>query len=162
MFNRIVLIGILFLPELALCQPVPGYITALEGAPVATTSPADYPGDWLMAHVDVETTGLVPGYHEMIDIGIIMADLEGREIDRLFLRVMPDHPERAAPGAVAVNGFSPALWAKRGFVSSAEAVDTIRAFHHRTAGDKNVLFTGYNAWFDISFIDHLFRSRDSS
>ena len=37
-----------------------------------------------MAHVDLETTGLVPGYHEMIDVGIVTKDLQGQELDRLF------------------------------------------------------------------------------
>ena len=34
--------------------------------------PSESPQRWLLAHVDVETTGLLPGYHEMIDIGIVM------------------------------------------------------------------------------------------
>ena len=33
--------------------------------------PSESPKRWLLAHVDVETTGLLPGYHEMIDIGIV-------------------------------------------------------------------------------------------
>ena len=32
-----------------------------------------------LAHVDVETTGLDPDYHEMIDAGLIYTDLDGRE-----------------------------------------------------------------------------------
>ena len=94
----------------------------------------------------------------MIDIGIIMTDLQGNEIDRLFLRIMPDHPERTAPGAVAVNGFSVRLWKEWGYVSSSDAVDKMAVFHNRVAKGKDVLFVGYNAWFDISFVDHLFRS----
>ena len=65
-------------------DPVPAFIEALDSVPLATSTPANDPDDWLMAHVDVETTGLVPGYHEMIDVGIVMTDLEGNEIDRLF------------------------------------------------------------------------------
>ncbi len=34
--------------------------------------PSEAPNDWLLAHIDVETTGLLPGYNEMIDIGIVM------------------------------------------------------------------------------------------
>ena len=30
------------------------------------------PDQWLLAHIDVETTGLLPGHHEMIDVGIVM------------------------------------------------------------------------------------------
>ncbi len=136
---------------------VPAFIAAMEGSSVPMNSPAKAPGEWIMAHVDVETTGLVPGYHEMIDIGIVMTDLEGKELDRLFLRIMPDHPERAAPGAVAVNGFSVELWTERGFINTKEAVEQMIAFHKRVADGRSVLFVGYNAWFDISFVDHLFR-----
>ena len=50
------------------------------------------PDDWLLAFVDVETTGLTPGYHEMIDIGIVMTDLAGAELGELFLRIQPEHP----------------------------------------------------------------------
>ena len=136
----------------------PPFIAAMKGSPVPVYSPAKAPEDWILAHVDVETTGLTPGYHEMIDIGIVMTDLEGRELDRLFLRIMPDHPERAAPGAVAVNGFSVELWTERGFISTKETVEQMIAFHKRVADGRNVLFVGYNAWFDISFVDHLFRN----
>ena len=30
------------------------------------------PDQWLLAYIDVETTGLLPGHHEMIDVGIVM------------------------------------------------------------------------------------------
>ena len=33
-------------------------------------SPATDPDGWLLAFLDVETTGLVPGYHKMIDLGL--------------------------------------------------------------------------------------------
>ena len=34
--------------------------------------PNEAPDQWLLAHIDVETTGLLPGHHEMIDVGIVM------------------------------------------------------------------------------------------
>ncbi|MBT3622769.1 MAG: hypothetical protein HN738_17955 [Gammaproteobacteria bacterium] len=156
---RICLLATLLLTVLSIqAKEIPKFVEALGRASVAVSTPAGVPEDWLLAHVDVETTGLVPGFHEMIDFGLIITDLEGRELDRLFLRIMPDHPERAQPGAVRVNGFSVELWQQRGFISTSEAVDEIAAFHRKIAGDRNVLFVGYNAWFDISFVDHLFRS----
>lgn len=118
--------------------------------------------DWLLAFVDVETTGLQPGFHEMIDVGMIITDLDGVPIEKLFLRIMPAHPERTEPGAAAVNGFSVRLWQERGFVSEAAAVRQMLAFTERVSGEKELLMVGYNAWFDISFIDHLFRSQNET
>ena len=49
--------------------PTPGFVQAVDQAPTTTSVPALEPAQWLLAHLDVETTGLVPGYHEMIDAG---------------------------------------------------------------------------------------------
>ena len=45
-------------------------------------------------------------WHEMVDAGLIYTDLDGNELGRLYVRIMPDHPERLSEGARAVNGFS--------------------------------------------------------
>ena len=135
----------------------PNYGAAdLQFSPEITTD------DWLLAFVDVETTGLQPGFHEMIDIGMIVTNLNGQPIDQLFLRIMPSHPERTEPGAAALNGFSVALWQERGFDSEAAAVRKLLDFAEEVSGEKGLLMVGYNAWFDISFIDHLFRSQDET
>ncbi len=138
-------------------EEIPPWVSALDSIQFVESTPASSPDRWLMAHVDVETTGLVPGYHEMIDIGVIVTDLEGNEQDRLFLCIMPDHPQRTQAGAAAVNGFSVERWQSLDCVTTELAVKQIIEFHQRVRGDKQLLFTGFNAWFDIAFIDHLFR-----
>ncbi|HEX2138108.1 MAG TPA: 3'-5' exonuclease [Woeseiaceae bacterium] len=120
-------------------------------------SPDDNPQGWLLAFVDVETTGVTPGYHEMIDIGVIIADLEGREIDRLFLRVMPTHPERTSKEAAAINGFSVERWRTLDALSPEEAVAQLIAFHEAAAGDRRVLMVAHNAQFDAAFVEFLLR-----
>ena len=95
-------------------QDVPPFLGQMEGRPAPAASPAEAPDRWLLSFVDVETTGLLPGYHEMIDIGMILSDLEGREVDRLFVRLQPEHPERTSEGARAVNAFEPKQWAALG------------------------------------------------
>jgi DNA polymerase III alpha subunit (gram-positive type) len=124
--------------------------------------PSMAPDQWLLAHIDVETTGLLPGYHEMIDIGIAMTDLEGNIIDTLFLRIMPNHPERLSPKAFEVNAFNVNRWKKLRALKPNDAVDSIISFHHRSANDKNVLMIANNCHFDLSFIDHLFRSANKT
>ena len=41
-------------------------------APAQTPAPRD--PDWVLAHIDVETTGLIPGHHEIVDIGVVYTD----------------------------------------------------------------------------------------
>jgi len=120
--------------------------------------PSEAPNDWLLAHIDVETTGLLPGYNEMIDIGIVMTNLDGVILDSLFLRIKPQYPERLAQGAFEVNAFDPERWNELGALSIASAVDSIISFHKKIAGDKQVLMVAYNSHFDAAFLDHLFRS----
>lgn len=124
--------------------------------------PSEAPEEWLLAFVDVETTGLIPGYHEMIDIGIVMTDIEGVEKDTLFIRIQPDHPERTEDGARAVNAFDVHRWNQLGALSAAAAVEQIVSFHARVAGGKSVLMVAFNSHFDAAFLDHLFRAAGRS
>lgn len=108
-----------------------------------------------LAHVDVETTGLDPDYHEMIDAGLIYTDLDGRELGRLYVRILPTHPERISEGARAVNGFDLADWTSHGAVSEAEAVRQILDFHRRVSAGRTMIFTAWNAQFDTRFMTAL-------
>lgn len=140
----------------------PAFVAAADTAPVAASSPASEPEAWRLAFVDVETTGLVPGWHEMIDLGVVMTDLDGRPLDSLFIRVQPSHPERTADGARAVNAFDPDRWRELGALAPGPAVDSLRAFHRRVAGDGPVLLAAFNSQFDAAFLDHLFRDQGGS
>lgn len=119
--------------------------------------PHEVPEDWLLAFVDVETTGLQPGHHEMIDIGIVMTDLHGVELGDFFVRIQPEHPGRADPGAKAVNAFDEARWQALGALDPAAAVEAIVDFHQEIAADRRVLMVAFNSQFDSAFLDHLFR-----
>ena len=127
-----------------------------------TQWPHEAPDDWLLAFVDVETTGLVPGHHEMIDIGIVMTDLEGVELGDFFIRIQPDHPERTEEGARSVNAFDDNRWRELGALPADDAIDRIIRFHDGIAGNKNVMMVAFNSHFDAAFLDHLFRSKERS
>lgn len=129
---------------------------------VPVVLPDKNPDGWLLAFIDVETTGLLPGYHEMIDIGIVMTDLEGIILDSLFLRIKPDHPERLSDKAYEINSFDPQRWQELGALHQVAAVDRIIAFHKKVAGEKQVLMAAYNCQFDAAFLDHLFRSANKT
>ncbi|MGI9272846.1 MAG: 3'-5' exonuclease [Woeseiaceae bacterium] len=124
--------------------------------------PDESADDWLLAFVDVETTGLTPGHHEMIDIGIVITDLDGSELDELFVRIQPEHPERTSDGARAVNAFDEDRWQELGALSVDDAIDRMVLFHTNVAGDRNIMMVAFNSHFDASFLDHLFRSRERS
>jgi DNA polymerase III alpha subunit (gram-positive type) len=134
-------------------------VRALDSAAVIAYSPADSPAVWLLAHLDMETTGLVPGYHEAIDLGLVITDLGGRVIDSLFLRIQPDYPERLSPGAAMVNGFSRDRWRELNALTPADAVDSLLAFHRRVTGGRPVLLVAFNSQFDTSFLDRLMRDQ---
>jgi DNA polymerase III epsilon subunit-like protein len=120
------------------------------------------PERYVLAHIDVETTGLDPAWHEIVSIGMIYTDVDGAEIGRLDLRIMPPHPGRIDPGARAVNAFSPALWRRQGAIGEPEAARRIRAFHEATRRGRTVIFTAYNVWFDQAFVTALLRRNRQS
>jgi len=138
-----------------------GHLTSLSMAQDSEWPHQD-PDAWLLAFVDVETTGLIPGHHEMIDIGIVMTDLDGAELGELFVRIQPEHAERTSEGARAVNAFDEVRWRELGALPADAAIDRIVRFHSDIAGDHSVLMVAFNSHFDTSFLDHLFRSEDRS
>ena len=133
----------------------PAYVATVEAAVPTASVPANEPDQWLLAHLDVETTGLVAGYHEMIDAGFVITDLDGNVVDSLYIRIQPEHPERLSAGAAKVNGFDAAKWKELGALTTKQAVDTIIAFNKRAAGDKHVLLVAFNSQFDAGFLDAL-------
>ncbi len=126
-----------------------------ESAALGVESVAADARSRLLVHIDVETTGLTAGYHEMIDIGVALTDEQGRVIDEVFIRMMPTFPERLDPGAAAVNGFSVARWRSLGAVSEAEAVSRLSAFLSPRLAHHVLIFTAFNAWFDQQFVASL-------
>jgi DNA polymerase III epsilon subunit-like protein len=143
-------------------EEVPRHVQAVEAQRPTPLSPADAPEEWRLAFIDIETTGLVPGWHEAVDIGIVVTDVEGVALDSLFLRIQPDHPDRLSRGAARVNAFDPRRWDDLGALSPAVAVDSIVRFQRTSAGGRPVLMVAFNSQFDTAFLDHLFRSADRS
>jgi DNA polymerase III epsilon subunit-like protein len=158
--KRLVILSALFALNCALATPP--FVARFESDAPPPPPPAEAPEEWLLAFVDIETTGLVPGWHEPIDVGIVITDLEGRELDHWFGRVMPQYPGRTSPGARAVNAFDPEEWRSSGALSPGAAVREIIAFHEQLAGDRRVMMVAFNSQFDTAFLDHLFRSSGRS
>ena len=126
----------------------------------ASTFAASDQDSRLLVHIDVETTGLEAGYHELIDAGVIVTTVDGDIVDRLFLRVMPDHPERLDPGAAAVNGFSVSRWRSLDALEADQGARTLNAFLLKYSTDHQLIFTAFNVGFDQRFIMHFLKSHN--
>lgn len=129
-----------------------GSVCAKAVAQAGDEWPDRQPEKWGLAIIDVETTGLIPGYNEMIDIGLIYIDLDGNILGEFFTRIQPDHPERASEGAKAVNAFSPERWEELGAISEPDAVAALKAFHQTHKGKRRIMLTAFNSWFDAAFL----------
>ena len=128
----------------------------------AAKGPEAAPGDWVMAHLDVETTGLVAGYNEIVDVGIVYTTVDGEILEKWHRRLMPRHPERTHPEASKINGFEPAVWKKLGAVDAKAAVDTLLAFERSRFAGKRLVRVAYNSKFDAAFMDDLFKQADAA
>jgi len=64
----------------------------------------------LLCALDLETTGLVAGYHEIVQICILPLDGDLNPVDEIspfYMNMCPLHPERIDPYAMKVNGLDP-------------------------------------------------------
>jgi DNA polymerase III epsilon subunit-like protein len=62
----------------------------------------------LLAAIDFETTGTIPGWHEVVQVAVVPLDGDLRPASRPFCRyVRPEHPERADPAAQCIHSIPP-------------------------------------------------------
>ena len=109
-----------------------------------------------LAFIDLETTGLDPDRHEIIEVGgIIVRQSVGPNGERLFevieefeYKVKPEHLETAEPEALRINGYNDLEWL---FAAELKAVMQIIA-------DKTMdcVMVGQNVFFDWSFLKEAF------
>ena len=99
-----------------------------------------------LALTDVETTGLNPDEHEIIEIGLVVFDSEApfTIYDTLDIKVKPEHISSAEKEALAINGYNKEDW--REAVSIEEAMTLYRT------KTKDCMFMAHNVCFDYGFI----------
>ena len=107
----------------------------------------------LYAIVDVETTGLNPNYHEMIDIGIIIINQNLEIKGQYFSKVLPSFPERVDPMAQNINGFDLQRWTQEEAISEEELINQMNIFLNNYIGKP--IFIAFNSWFDSGFVRNL-------
>ena len=102
-----------------------------------------------IAITDLETTGLDPWRHEIIELGLVLADPRTLDIlTTLNLRITPKRLEDADPKALEVNGFAEDGWR--------DALPLEEAFKRYAEATKEAVFMAYNATFDWPFISRAF------
>ncbi len=107
-----------------------------------------------LAFVDTETTGLDPLFHEVIEIGCILAefrsDLFGapilEKIGEREWKLIPEHIDRADPQALRINRFQERDWGAA--LSKATALEEFSTFARGSA------LVAQNVTFDWSFLLH--------
>ncbi len=104
-----------------------------------------------LAFIDLETTGLNPAKHEILEVGVIVADPRTLEIrGMLDVRVRPGRIEDADPVALGINGWSAEAWK--------DAVPLDIAMVRIKPLLEGALLAGHNVAFDRGFLDAAWRS----
>jgi len=114
------------------------------------------PEEKTLAFVDIETTGLLPGVHEITEIGIVIARESAagkgavpKKEREIALKVRPVRIEDADPRALSVSHYDGEVW-EREAVSLREAMDV---FARET---KKATMVAHNVSFDWSFLSLAF------
>lgn len=107
-----------------------------------------------IALTDIETTGLDPLKHEIIEIGLIVFDNKTLEIHGRFnFKIKPENIAGADPKALEVNGYNKEEWEEDGMT-------IFQALNFYAEATKGCTFMAHNASFDWSFLSVAF-TRDN-
>ena len=109
-----------------------------------------------LAFIDLETTGLRPEKHEIIEIGCLIARQipqsgKGPKIEFVTdfeIKVKPTHLETAEPEALRINGYNDADW-----LFAAGLKNALEELADKT---KDCIMVGLNVAFDWSFLEKAF------
>lgn len=105
--------------------------------------------DRLIAFTDLETTGINPEKHEIIEIGlVVMRPLDQAVIHELNLKVQPTRIQAACSAALKINGYDPNDWQ--------EAVPLGEAIEQYSDLVNDALFCSQNTTFDWGFLAKAF------
>lgn len=98
-----------------------------------------------LAFFDLETTGLNPDTHEIIEIGMVRINQETlEETGRFEARIMPKNLAIADPVALKINGFTPTKW-----TDAISLDDALQGFAQATEGS---VLIAHNISFDWGFL----------
>jgi len=111
--------------------------------------------------IDTETTGLVAGYHDLIQICILPLDSNikpRKDVMPFYIEMIPYYPERADPQAMRVNRLNFAIIGQRGHDPDKakdlleEWVDKLGLPYTKYNNRKQIIPLGQNYSFDEGFM----------
>lgn len=103
-----------------------------------------------LAIIDIETTGLDPSFHEIIEIGMVLIDRETFTIlDVMDVKVKPKRPEDGHLEAYKVNGYCEEDWK--------DAISLEEALALLASKTEKALMLSYNVSFDYAFLQAAFQ-----
>jgi DNA polymerase-3 subunit alpha (Gram-positive type) len=111
--------------------------------------------DHPFAITDIETTGDIFGYHEILEIGLVLCDpLTFDILDTYEAKIKPLHIEHSIDKALERNGYTPEDWVH------AETLETVlKQYAEKT---KHSFFCSYNVSFDWGFMNNGFKQTNIS
>lgn len=109
-----------------------------------------------LAFVDVETTGLNPGKHELIELGLVLVRQVPKEgkgpdleiIEEIDWKIIPTRLEDADPQSLVINGYTPEKW-----LFAFDLKKVMEQFAEKTRGASMV---AHNVPFDLGFLEKAF------
>jgi DNA polymerase III epsilon subunit-like protein len=104
-----------------------------------------------LAIIDIETTGLDAGQHEIIEIGMVLIDKDTCTIlDIMDQKIHPEHIETHDPKALWVNGYNKKDWQ--------DAISLHQALLILSEKVEKATMLSYNVSFDYAFLQAAWRS----
>jgi len=108
-----------------------------------------------LAFIDLETTGLDPEKHEIIEIGCLIVEQIEENGERVFkvkeefeIKVKPTRIEDADPVALRINHYNEADW-----LFAADLDKSLKALSEKISGS---IMIGHNVTFDWNFLQKAF------
>lgn len=96
--------------------------------------------------LDLETTGLNPGFQEISEIGAVLVSQPGWQVIRTYeAKVLPSHIETAQPEALVISHFDASIWEKEGRPLK-------QALEELSKIGQGAILAGFNVTFDWAFL----------
>ncbi len=99
-----------------------------------------------MLFLDLETTGLNPGFQEISEIGALLVSQPDWQVLKTYeAKVLPTHIETATPEALKIGHYDAAAWAKEGR-------PLLQALQELSEFGQGAILAGFNVTFDWAFL----------